>query len=353
MTKTEANFESITLTFTGDIMAHTNVTRMTDFSKIYEDIKDITLNDDLTFANMETPVIDSQNYESWPTFNVKNAYVMAAVDAGINVFTLANNHTNDQGLEGINATRDFFDSLKDKDVYSCGLKKKENDDFTYQLIEKNGFKILFMGVTEIYNSTRFIEWFDTTDRSETSRKSFIERVTQMRKDHPCDIFVLAFHCNEPEYVIPVTERRKKYYHSLLDAGVDVIWANHPHVMQEYEVVKSLKNPQQSKLILYSVGNLISGQRFKRNYEEPEAMREYTGESFLVQLTYKKSGNLVFAEKPEFTILTNHTEGPAGLYDTFIRKLDEDFIKTLPEMEQVYYRRRLELCNQITGKTIWN
>ena len=347
-----SDFESITLTFAGDIMAHTNVTRMKDFSLVYDGIKDICLNDDLTLANMESPVIDSQEYENWPTFNARNEYVMAAVNSGFDVFTLANNHTNDQGLKGINATRDFFDSLKDKNVYSCGIKKNANDDYTYQLIEKNGFKILFMGVTEIYNSTNCIEWFDTTDRSEKSRKSFIEKVTQMRKEHPCDVFVLAFHCNEPEYVIDVTEKRKNYYHRLLDAGVDVIWANHPHVMQEWEVVKSLKNPHQSKLILYSVGNLISGQRSKRNYGDPSAIREYTGESFLVQLTYKKSNDIIFAEQPEFVILTNHTQGPAGAYDSLIKKLDENFINSLSSIDQNYYRKRLELCNKITGKTIW-
>ena len=352
----EPKIETLTLTFTGDIMAHTNVTRMKDFSLIYEDILDITKNDDLTFANFETPVVDDQPYENWPNFNAKNEYAIAAMDAGFDVFTLANNHTNDQGLKGIQATRDFFASQKERGVYACGLKQNAGDDYTYQIIEKNGFTVLFMGVTEIYNSNNFIEWFDTTDRSEASRKKFIERVSKMREEYPCDIFVLAFHCNEPEYVIPVTEKRKAYYHALLDAGVDVIWANHPHVMQEWEVVKSKDNPEVQKVIMYSVGNLISGQRSLRNYEHPEVMREYTGECILMQLKFYKSENplssQIFCEEPKIVILTNHTEGPVGVYNSYIKKLNEDFISNQSEIDKKYYRKRLELVNEIQGKTIW-
>ena len=92
----EPKISTITLTFTGDIMAHTNVTRMKDFSLIYKDILDITQNDDVTFANFETPVVDDQEYENWPNFNAKNAYALAAMDAGFDAFTLSNNHRSEE-----------------------------------------------------------------------------------------------------------------------------------------------------------------------------------------------------------------------------------------------------------------
>ena len=73
--KVEKNItQEINLTFTGDLMAHTNVTRMKDFSIIYEDILDIIKKDDLTFTNLETPVVNNSDYENFPNFNVKNEY---------------------------------------------------------------------------------------------------------------------------------------------------------------------------------------------------------------------------------------------------------------------------------------
>ena len=92
-------------------MAHTNVTRMKDFSLIYEDILDITQKDDLTFTNLETPIMNNLDYENYPNFNVKDEYPKAAIKAGFDVFSLANNHTNDQGLEGIKSTRNFFEKI--------------------------------------------------------------------------------------------------------------------------------------------------------------------------------------------------------------------------------------------------
>ena len=176
--KVENNIpQEINLTFTGDLMAHTNVTRMKDFSIIYEDILHIMKNDDLTFTNLETPVVNNLDYENFPNFNVKNPFPLAAINAGIEVFSLTNNHTNDQGLEGIKSTRKFFEDYNNsqidesKKVYFAGIKEKSGEDFTYQVIEKNGFKIIFMAFTEIFNTPNYRSWFDTQGTTDENRKN--------------------------------------------------------------------------------------------------------------------------------------------------------------------------------------
>ena len=83
----------LVLTFGGDIMAHVENFGMADYNMIYTDIEEIIQNDDFTFANLETPVHEGRAYESYPTFNVQPEYVQAAIDAGFDVFSLANNHT--------------------------------------------------------------------------------------------------------------------------------------------------------------------------------------------------------------------------------------------------------------------
>ena len=354
--KVEKNIpQEITLTFTGDLMAHTNVTRMKDFSIIYEDILHFMKNDDLTFTNLETPVVNNLDYENFPNFNVKNEYPLSAINAGIEVFSLANNHTNDQGLDGIKSTRKFFEDYNNsqvdesKKVYFAGIKEKSGTDFTYQIIERNGFKILFVAFTEVYNSPSYRSWFDTYGTTEENRKELYKKITSLKKEHSADIFVLSVHCEEPEYVRTVTKKRKDFYHNLLDAGVDILWANHPHVTQEWEVVKSDKTSYKTKYIMYSVGNFLSGQRYRRNYQEPESTREYTGESFLFQIKFVKNNKIIYSDTINPILITNHTDYYGN---TMIKILNQDFIDSLKAQDKKYYEKRLELMNQIEGKTIW-
>ena len=354
--KTEKNIpQEITLTFTGDLMAHTNVTRMNDFFLIYEDISDILKKDDLTFTNLETPIVNNLDYENFPNFNVKNEFPLAAINAGIEVFSLANNHTNDQGLEGIKSTRKFFedynDSLIDKTqkVYFAGIKEKSGEDFTYQLIEKNDFKILFVAFTEVYNSPSYRSWFDNHGTTDKNREELFKKITLLKKEHSPDIFILSVHCEEPEYDRTVNKRRKDFYHNLLDAGVDILWANHPHVTQEWEVIKSDKTPYKTKYIMYSVGNFLSGQRYRRNYQNPELSREFTGDSFLFQIKFVKNKEIIYSDNINPILITNHTDWYGN---TLIKVLNQDFIDSLKSQDKKYYQKRMELMNQIKGKTIW-
>lgn len=345
----QQNESTLRLTFAGDIMGHINVTRMNDYSLIYKDILDIIQNDDLTFANLETPVCNDQDYENYPTFNVKNEYPQEAINSGFQVFSLANNHTNDQDLDGIKKTLNYFSSIKNQEVYFAGLKKDSKAPLTFSIIEKNGFKILFMAITEIVNQNTYLSWFDYVSSSEKSRKEFLKTIHKMKKENSPDIFILSVHCDDPEYIRTVTNKRKKFYNDLVNSGVDIVWANHPHVTQEWEQIKSIKNPSQSKYIMYSLGNTISGQRYRRNYKLPDDAREYTGDSVLLQIEYIKKGNQIFSTEIKPTIITTHTD---NLGNSYIKKLNETFFNNLSTLDKNYYQKRLELMQSIKGNIIW-
>ena len=140
-----------------------------------------------------------------------------------------------------------------------------------------------------------------------------------------------------------------FYHFLLDAGVDILWANHPHVTQEWEVIKSDKTPYKTKYIMYSVGNFLSGQRYRRNYQNPELSREFTGDSFLFQIKFVKNKEIIYSDNINPILITNHTDWYGN---TLIKVLNQDFIDSLKSQDKKYYEKRLELMNQIEGKTIW-
>ena len=173
------------LTFGGDIMAHIENFRMADYSMIYADIEEIIKNDDLSFANLETPVHGGRPYESYPTFNVQPPYAQAAIDAGFDVFSLANNHTNDQGYEGMEETLGFFQSREAEGVYAAGIKPEGHRGFSYQLIEFGQWKVLFVALTEILNSFADYEKLDYVAPNANRRKTLAQELTQLRQDNPC------------------------------------------------------------------------------------------------------------------------------------------------------------------------
>ena len=221
----------------------------------------------LAFANIEAPIDDTQKPQSYPNFNMPQAYIEAAVDAGFDVFSLCNNHTNDQGRSGIKETVKSAERLvkrskeRGEDIYFSGLKDGKDAQFSYNVIEKNGWRILFLPMTEILNRPQNSEYINYIDNSEKSRKDFIKYVKQLRESNPCDLMVLSIHAYEVEYTRKVTESQNKYYMDLLDAGVDVLWANHAHIIKDRKYIY-YSETQSHKVIMYANGNTISGQRTK-------------------------------------------------------------------------------------------
>ncbi len=341
--------QKILLTFAGDIMAHSNVTRMADFSLIYADIAPITRSDDLTFANLETPIHEDRPYENYPTFNAKPPYVEAAIEAGFDVFSLANNHTNDQGKSGIHKTHAYFSLLRDKNIYSAGIKTDASLELTYEVIEKNGFVLLFVAYTELLNSPASKEYLDFFNTSTSSRHILKQNLIKLREKYPCDLFIVSIHTAEPEYVIEVTKERKTFYYDLLDCGIDIIWANHPHVLREWELIKDANTGLLKKAVFYGMGNTISGQRYVYNFENPAAMREYTGDGMLYQLEFsKKEGKAPYISANKQYLITTHIDAQKN---SLIKVLRPEFIDAQNETYKKYYVKRMELLEKIKGTTL--
>ncbi len=343
------------LTFAGDIMAHNVNYEMKDYSLIYDDVRELLQSDDISFANFEVPVNDDLPNESYPTFNVHSDYAIAAIEGGFDAFSLANNHTNDQGLQGILSTRKFFQGMRSKGVYSAGIKTE--NELSYDIIETQGWTILFAAITEIVNLYNHVDTFDVYLPTEKRRLDLKNDIIALQKAHPHDIFVLSVHVADPEYDIRVSENRREWFHELLASGVDIVWGNHPHVTKEWELIKSDLG---DKLIMYSIGNTISGQNFYPSYEEPLHRYEDTGTSIFMHVNVKdKQAGSVFSSKEvgdvvlhlslNTTIIATHKDNKNNM---IIKKLNDEFIETQSKKNADYYKVRLLDMENITGKTIW-
>ena len=383
------------LTFAGDLMAHNVNFNMKMYDLIYKDVEKILHDDDLSFINVETPVCDTLPLSTYPNFNVHTSYLRAAVQAGFDVLSFANNHTNDHGKTGIDGTltavrtvqqeRRTADLLPPFLIFS-GLKDSEKERIQVTPFFYKGWNILFCSVTELlnsYDSSKERLYYSAPTKQ--GRAALILTIKEARSKYPCDVFVLALHLNEPEYGRMVSEAKKNWFKQLGEAGVDIIWAHHPHVMQPWEIItverpallpaaaevdipvaqttsttdmekatepfdlskssddmadmKKITLSEQCKVFcMYSMGNFISGQRWQTCYEDPSYYREYTGDAALLQVTCTRNeaGRADFSALP--LLITQYNE-PAY---PVVKRFTQDWIDTLNEKEKKYFTKRFEL-----------
>lgn len=344
------------ISFTGDIMAHDVNFRLKDFGKMYENISHFLLQDDLSFGNLEFPVDDTQPYSTFPAFNVNTPYVEALIDAGFDVFSLSNNHTIDKGSGGIARTNSAMNAIRDKylknipprNIIYNGIKENYFDGFKISVFYKNGLKIAFLSVTELlnnYSNARLkVQYYDYT---ETMREEFAEKIKAVKEEIQPDLLVTAIHISEPEYVREVKESRKEYFRKLADCGADIIWAHHPHVAQEWEIYQ-LRDRTGQALIMYSMGNFISGQRYKAKLSDPGAPREYTGDSLILQAEIEKtpeySGIHINVNPVLITTKVDYSSGEITLHH-----FTEEFIESQDDLWKPYYKDRFNLMKDQFGE----
>ena len=356
--------DTITLLFAGDIMAHSVNYYITTYEKIWRDVRDVISSADLAFANIEAPIDTTKAAASYPSFNMTQKYVQAAVDAGFDVFSLSNNHTNDQYkngiLETLKTTKAITAHTKEQlgnDIYFSGTKETADSRLsalTYNYFESNGWKILFLPITELLNRPDASEYINFIKPTDEARKAFIKYAKELRQEHPCDLFIISVHTSEPEYTRHITERQNQYYMDLLDAGADVVWANHAHIIKDRKIVVNTKTGR-DKLIMYANGNTISGQRTKPELtsKNPTGERDNTGDGlfYIVNLHKDKDGSMKITKCEPYFITTYINT--ANEY--VIKPLNQSFVDYLYDVPRTnwakYIERRIKINKEATKDLI--
>jgi poly-gamma-glutamate capsule biosynthesis protein CapA/YwtB (metallophosphatase superfamily) len=327
-------------TFLGDIMAHNVNYRMKNYKLIYEGVKDILLTDDLSFANLEFPIVADSPYSTYPQFNVQPPYVDAAIKAGIEVFSLANNHATDQSDEGVLKTLAAILLLKEEaggNLYYSGLRGNSKQTMMPETIYKNGIKIGFLALTQFLNIPQeqpFVYMVDYNNEEQVK-----ELITLLLRITPhYDLFILSYH-GGVEYAEQPDPKKVTFFKALIRAGVDIVYGHHPHVLQPFEVIT---HNNSSKLIIYSMGNFISGQTWRVNPKDPYSMWANTGDSVLLKVTVEVRNSNAHIKKIQ-PIPISHYIKPDK--DIVVRKLENLAAQSLYSSWSYYYKIRLSLMKK--------
>ncbi|MCK9168880.1 MAG: CapA family protein [Treponema sp.] len=336
-------------------MAHVQNFKINDYSVIWHDAAPVIQSADFSFANIESPVDDDIPYTSYPAFNMHHEYPEAAIQAGFNVFSLTNNHANDQSLAGIMHTLKWAEETENKyagnsrPVYFTGLHNKKNEPVDYVIIKKDRWTIVFCAVTEILNKNDCKEYMNYVPANERARREFEKHLQEIKKQNQCDLLILSIHAAVPEYVREVSDSQRTYYYELINSGVDIVWANHPHVVQERELIGIEGTGGFSKLIMYANGNTISGQRRDPKLDAPYGQREYTGDGLLYKVTYTKKGDSSHAvlEETESYYITTYINTASQFV---IKFLNDDFIDYLKDAGRINWSSYISERKKIMEKT---
>ncbi|NBF39715.1 MAG: CapA family protein [Spirochaetes bacterium] len=336
------------LTFLGDIMAHTVNFSMADYARIYEDVRDELRSDDLTFANLETPVLASRPYETYPRFNVRPEYARAAADAGVDVLSVANNHVTDWGADGVAETRSAMGLLAaSHGLASNGTRRNAGAELEVTELHAGGRRIGFVAVTQALNVPDGRELVQIVDyRDPVAADVFAQWVSVRASGF--DLFIVSYHGGR-EYALEPDPAKAVFFERLARAGADVVWSHHPHVVQPWRYIERADG--NSALILHSTGNFISGQAWRLGPEHAETARAHTGDSplFQVRARWQHSDGaherLLLQHEP--LLAANYRDPVHGMV---VRRLDELIRSDIDPRWKRYYVVRRNALQEVAWRS---
>ena len=289
----------ITITAVGDVMVHGpqlkaqfNKENLSyDFKNNFQHIKHYIEKADLALCNLETTLSgEEKKYSSYPRFNSPDSLGVAIKDAGFDVVVTANNHSIDLGAHGVDRTLAI---LKILELQSVGTKVDNTKD-NFIITDVKGVKvgtIAYTYETPKYHGKRTINALvippEVEDRINTlayddpdSQLSLMKAEIDRMKSQGAEVLIFYMHWGN-EYQLKPTEYQMSMAQALCEYGVDIIFGSHPHVIQPMELIKSQDN-QQTTLVVYSMGNILSNQRY-------EILRKrHTEDGILVNVSMKKN-----------------------------------------------------------------
>lgn len=257
-TETKSEVKTITVTASGDMLYHTPVYlsaydgKRYDFDNDFEQVKPLIASADLALGDFEGTINPNKPLGGFPLFNAPIDAVASIKDAGFDVIDLANNHILDTGIEGIKTTAAAF---HDQDLATIGVTV---DNSGILVKEVNGIKVALLAYAYGFNG---LEESLTQAEYDTYLKDLsLDKVeAEIKEAESLADITIVMPQSGVEYSLEPTEEQQTVYRKMIDFGADIIFGGHPHVAEPTEIIEK---DGEKKFIIYSMGNLLSNQRYE-------------------------------------------------------------------------------------------
>lgn len=239
--------------FGGDVMLSRGIgkimERLNDFAYPFRALRELTSGADVAVVNLEGPISSrGKIYGSIYSFRADPRAVEGLLYAGIDVVSLANNHTGDYGPDALLDTLALLDR---NGIGVVGGGVTETEAAKPYVVSINGLKIAFIGVTALAPG-----WLTRAGSlpavMSLDEPALVNAIAQARVDGADMVAVLLHWGNE--YETKHTKEQGVFARKLIDRGVTMVIGHHPHVVQEVEMYGG-------GVIAYSLGNFVFDQNF--------------------------------------------------------------------------------------------
>lgn len=245
--------EVITLIATGDVIPARSVNYQAsirnDFKWAFEKTADFLKTGDITFINLETPLIkDCPLTQEGMIFCGSNKHIEGLLLSGVDVASLANNHSANYGKQGVDKTVEL---LNKNGIKTMGLSEPS-------IVEVKGVKFGFLGYNDIEKNSIVV----------SAEKEKIKKDIENLKSFS-DVIVVTYHWGA-EYGSQPDQSQIDLGRFTIDSGADLVIGNHPHWIQPIEIYEPKgSNPSdyKGKLITYAHGNFIFDQEWSQKTKE--------------------------------------------------------------------------------------
>ena len=229
---------SLTLSVVGDCTLGTDETfdYDTSLNAYYENygadyflqnVKDIFSADDLTIANFEGTLTDSdERKDKTFAFKAPASYASILTGGSVEAVNTANNHSHDYGDQSFD---DTLAALDDAGIVHFGYDETA-------VMDVKGIKVGLVGIYELY---------DHLEREQQLK----DNIAKVKADG-AQLIVVIFHWGNETETVP-DSNQTTLGRIAIDEGADLVCGHHPHVLQGIETYKG-------RNIVYSLGNFCFG-----------------------------------------------------------------------------------------------
>jgi hypothetical protein len=261
---------ALTISLGGDLMPYAAISKDT-CRGLWDEVGDFFFSSDMVFANLETPIDTSKapvmvpevmlndmcfnaDEEIFTIFNGNNKY------RGFDVLSVANNHSLDQGKDGLLQTLRFLDQ---QNIAYCGAAPTSASVYDFPILHRKGISVAFIAFTFSLNQ------FDLgnegwrcnhmrLNQPEADISLIVDQASAARS-RGADLIIASLHMGNAYQPYPGEHIRNNIHRICREAGIDVVIAGHPHNPQPVEWIEfnDGSSAKRKSLVFYSPGDFVA------------------------------------------------------------------------------------------------
>ena len=244
--------DTLTITFTGDLLLDRGVRQRIEHrgvDHLFSPFVDsVFQSSDLVVANLECPAtkIVQPNFKRF-IFRAEPEWLDTLRLHGITHLNLANNHSIDQGRQGLTDTRQ---NIIEAGMTPIGAGSNMQEAAEPVLMAEYPRKVWMLASLRLALEN-FAYLSDKPCVSQEPMDSLLARVRRLRQQDSTAVIIVSLHWGGEHTLKPVPRQRLEARQLIL-AGADALIGHHTHTLQTIEHF-------QGKMICYSIGNFIFDQ----------------------------------------------------------------------------------------------